>query len=172
MFLLVPAHPGCPGQNPKSRKTVVCVCVCLYAIASKRIEYPIILDIFIHYNNLHSKNQNLIFCWIPSHRGIAGNSRAEQEAKLALNSTVKPLPIPASDFNPYIKQFFNLEWQKPCNLFPNNKLYKSQFQPFIHRSLERSNSYKFINDWIQSFDPFTSYHQRISIVLSLFLSVI
>jgi len=28
MFLLVPAHPGCPGQNPKSRKMVVCVCVC------------------------------------------------------------------------------------------------------------------------------------------------
>jgi len=27
MFLLVPAHPGCPGQFPQSRKTVVCVCV-------------------------------------------------------------------------------------------------------------------------------------------------
>ena len=25
MFLLVPAHLGCPGQNPESRKTVVCV---------------------------------------------------------------------------------------------------------------------------------------------------
>jgi len=29
MFLLVPAHPGFPGQIPQSRKTVVCVCVCL-----------------------------------------------------------------------------------------------------------------------------------------------
>jgi len=28
MFLLVPAHPGCPGQIPESRKMVVCVCVC------------------------------------------------------------------------------------------------------------------------------------------------
>jgi len=27
MFLLVPAHPGCPGQIPQSHKTVVCVCV-------------------------------------------------------------------------------------------------------------------------------------------------
>jgi len=25
MFLLVPAHLGCPGQNPESHKTVVCV---------------------------------------------------------------------------------------------------------------------------------------------------
>jgi len=27
MFLLVPAHPGFPGQIPQSRKTVV-LCVC------------------------------------------------------------------------------------------------------------------------------------------------
>ena len=27
MFLLVPAHPGFPGQIPQSRKTVVCVIV-------------------------------------------------------------------------------------------------------------------------------------------------
>jgi len=25
MFVLVPAHPGCPGQNPESHKTVECV---------------------------------------------------------------------------------------------------------------------------------------------------
>jgi len=29
MFLLLLAHLGCPGQNPKSRKMVVCVCVCM-----------------------------------------------------------------------------------------------------------------------------------------------
>jgi len=33
MFLLVPAHPGCPGQFPQSRKTVVCVCVCVIIIS-------------------------------------------------------------------------------------------------------------------------------------------
>jgi len=27
MYLLVPAHPGCPEQGPESRKMVVCVCV-------------------------------------------------------------------------------------------------------------------------------------------------
>jgi len=33
MFLLVPAHPGFPGQIPQSRKTVVlCVCVISYSI--------------------------------------------------------------------------------------------------------------------------------------------
>ena len=28
-FFLVPAHLGCPGQNPESHKMVVCVCVCV-----------------------------------------------------------------------------------------------------------------------------------------------
>jgi len=31
MYLLVPPHPGCPGQSPESRKMVVCVCVLLLA---------------------------------------------------------------------------------------------------------------------------------------------
>jgi len=29
MFLLVLAHPGCPGQNPESHKMVVGVWVCM-----------------------------------------------------------------------------------------------------------------------------------------------
>jgi len=29
MFLLVPAYPGCLGQNPESHKVVVCLCVCV-----------------------------------------------------------------------------------------------------------------------------------------------
>ena len=29
MFLLIPAHLGCPGQNPESCKMVMCVCVCV-----------------------------------------------------------------------------------------------------------------------------------------------
>jgi len=65
------------------------------------------------------------FCWIPSHTGIKGNSCADQEAKLAVTSTVKPLPIPASDFKPYIIQYISLEWQKLWNSFPNNKLHQS-----------------------------------------------
>jgi len=39
MFLLVPAHPGFPGQIPQSRKTVVC-CVCV-----SRIDYFSILQL-------------------------------------------------------------------------------------------------------------------------------
>jgi len=39
MFLLVPAHPGFPGQIPQSRKTVVCVCVCVKYGAMKSLTH-------------------------------------------------------------------------------------------------------------------------------------
>jgi len=29
IYLLVPAHPGCPGHSPESCKMGVCVCVCV-----------------------------------------------------------------------------------------------------------------------------------------------
>jgi len=32
MFLLVPAHPGCPGQNPQCHKTDVCVCALMLLV--------------------------------------------------------------------------------------------------------------------------------------------
>jgi len=38
MYLLVPAHPGCPGQSQKSHKTVVCVCVCFKNVIFHEIE--------------------------------------------------------------------------------------------------------------------------------------
>ena len=34
---LVLAHPGCPGQIPQSRKTVVCVCVIIQCESKKTV---------------------------------------------------------------------------------------------------------------------------------------
>jgi len=50
MFLLVPAHPGFPGQIPQSRKTVVCVCV--YEIC---VLFMLIIFIFLMFTmkNVH-----------------------------------------------------------------------------------------------------------------------
>ena len=39
MFLLVPAHPGFPGQIPQSRKTVVC-CVCVTVFVMLKLSIP------------------------------------------------------------------------------------------------------------------------------------
>jgi len=49
MFLLVPAHPGCPEQNPESRKQL---CVCLYSYLSSYhmfyIEPYLLLYMFLY----------------------------------------------------------------------------------------------------------------------------
>jgi len=51
MFLLVPAHPGFPGQIPQSRKTVVLCCVCY------PIKYPINTPVVDRYGKyLNNKN--------------------------------------------------------------------------------------------------------------------
>jgi len=39
MYLLVPAHPGCPGQSPQSRKMAVCVCIQLSMCLSVYIDF-------------------------------------------------------------------------------------------------------------------------------------
>ena len=44
MFLLVPAHPGFPGQIPQSRKTVVkrlCVYAVFISYPQSKVTYPI-----------------------------------------------------------------------------------------------------------------------------------
>jgi len=47
MFLLVPAHLGCPGQIPQSRKTVECVYVCVY-----HRHHMAILNLLSHMNKV------------------------------------------------------------------------------------------------------------------------
>jgi len=49
MFLLVPGHPGCPGQNPKSHKTVVCVCVCVCVHGQKQRDTQKVTDEINHH---------------------------------------------------------------------------------------------------------------------------
>jgi len=37
MYLLAPAHPGCPRQSPQSRKMVMCVCYSIFAFSASTL---------------------------------------------------------------------------------------------------------------------------------------
>ena len=66
MFLLVPAHRGFPGQIPQSRKTFVCVCVCLYLMPTS-FAYAFLLN--SHYTTLHQFNSLFSSTtWVSRHR--------------------------------------------------------------------------------------------------------
>jgi ribonuclease HI len=49
---------------------------CLQAIKNTNIEHPFILDILKQYCILRRQNKIVEFCWIPSHIGIYGNTKA------------------------------------------------------------------------------------------------
>ena len=52
--LLVPAHPGFPGQIPQSRKTVVCcVCVVVIVVECNKSHTPITQANFNNQINRH-----------------------------------------------------------------------------------------------------------------------
>jgi len=53
MFLLVPAHLGCPRQNPESHKMVLCVCVCLCYLAVAWPGFkPTTIESQVHYTTM------------------------------------------------------------------------------------------------------------------------
>jgi len=55
MFLLVPAHPGCPGQNHRAVKRLcVCVCVRVRACACVRVCMCACVYIYIYIYNFCS----------------------------------------------------------------------------------------------------------------------
>jgi len=80
MFLLVPAHPGCPGQNLKSRKTVVCVCV--YFLSALNTIYHIRKTAYYIYalKLSHLFASNVIFChsWVANMEICHKNGRNKQ----------------------------------------------------------------------------------------------
>jgi len=62
MFLLVPAHPGFPGQIPQSRKTVVCVCVYIvWIVVTDNTQYKYCVT-FVAAVNECSTNASLNGC--------------------------------------------------------------------------------------------------------------
>ena len=54
----------------------------LQSLSHKNLSNPITQDIFIKYDDLYNHQYNIIFCSIPSHVGIKGNTEADKLAQI------------------------------------------------------------------------------------------
>ena len=79
---------------------------------------------------IQTSRKTVKFCWVPSHRNIAGNERADTAAGRARNRVEqRQYRIPYTDFYPKVKQFIRNKWQRrwtQCDAVRPNKLYAIQ----------------------------------------------
>jgi hypothetical protein len=71
----------------------------LQAVHNRRLKHPLVVDIFSTLKKLDNKHEEVLFCWVPSHVGIAGNERADKAATEARQLDPLSMPLPYLDFN-------------------------------------------------------------------------
>ena len=112
----------------------------LLALQNRDTSSPLITKLLNKLNSL-SKNNNIIFTWIPSHIGIQGNEKADKAAKKALQIDMCKSKIPYTDLKPTIKKFISDKWQKSWDNQTQNKLHEIQEAigewPTGYRSIRR-----------------------------------
>ena len=88
---------------------------CLQAIEGEDTENPFICHIMNLLWSLSDKGTHVRFCWIPSHCGIDGNERMDQETKETLDQDIDPLAsVHYTDMKPlvnsYIEKLAHTKW--------------------------------------------------------------
>ena len=93
---------------------------------------PLVLNIQRFLQLLHSRRKSVCFCWVPSHVNIAGNEKADGEAKMAalvhrsassyLPSSLQLGYLPGEDYLPVLRKGFCERWQLLWTASYPNKL--------------------------------------------------
>jgi len=96
---------------------------CLQSIQNRKLDHPLILEIVVTLHQLIASGKRVIFIWLPSHTGLAGNVSVDAAAKAALNLAESQTPVPFSDFYPLINTHITSHWQRLWNANTNNKLH-------------------------------------------------
>jgi kelch-like protein 2/3 len=96
---------------------------CLQSIENRKLNHPLILEILNRLHQIISLGKHVVFVWLPSHVGLAGNTAADASAKAALCLPEADAPVPFSDYYPVINSHIRSAWQQSWNDETNNKLH-------------------------------------------------
>jgi hypothetical protein len=103
------------------------------------IDHPYILDRVKKYYLLTKQNKISEFCWIPSHIGISGNTKADKATKDSLNYDIALFRIPYTDLKYLIRVYVNSLGQNYWDFHGTNKLYSIQINKSSNIILQRDN---------------------------------
>jgi ribonuclease HI len=100
---------------------------CLQSLQSCDLSQPLISEILCRVHGLLSRSTaDVVFMWVPSHVGLAGNTAADTAAKASLTLPVSNLTVPHSDYNSLIRVHMVKKWQQSWNSECTNKLHVIQ----------------------------------------------
>jgi hypothetical protein len=98
---------------------------CVYAVHNRNLESPLIVESLERVHQQLHVDRRITFGWVPSHRGIAGNTAVDAVAKADVSLPISNAEIPHKDFKPLISSHIKNCWQLCWNSDTNNKLFKS-----------------------------------------------
>jgi len=84
---------------------------------------PLIAEVLCCIHKILLAGARLVFMWVPSHVGLAGNSAADTAAKAAVLMPITSLTLPYSDYLPLIRTHILNQWQSSWSLETENKLH-------------------------------------------------
>ena len=83
----------------------------------------VIQDILVLLTSLDRARKYVIFCWIPSHVGIAGNEKTDEASKRASRARHSSfLPLPATDFFAACLSLLRDKWQEDWDSTGSSKI--------------------------------------------------
>jgi ribonuclease HI len=103
---------------------------CLQSLENRDFSHPLICEILCRAHGLLARNNDVVFMWVPSHVGLAGNTAADAAAKASLALPVTSSTVPHSDYKSLIRVHVLKKWQQAWNLETNNKLHS--IQPMVN----------------------------------------
>jgi ribonuclease HI len=71
---------------------------CVTAVENRNLENPLVVEILERVHRQLHVDRRITFVWVPSHKGIAGNTAVDAIAKAGVSVPISNAEIPHTDF--------------------------------------------------------------------------